>query len=204
MTKDVFTNDPNFYAAFNVLSRYGRWGKVNGMATNEEFPWLIERCLAGDPKPVVSLITKRQVAQWERNPPNRQLTAPAYRTEGIAQELDIATHWLRTMLLAAAALHEDPVYEATSEQEPLYGPVRSYADMENEITTKLAHLPAYHAMVRIGNDERIVGMPPPLPEHRRLYPAIPDTWYPEDELEDEPEEEPGEALYDAPAPPPRR
>jgi hypothetical protein len=100
--------------------------------------------------------------------------------ESAAISIDAVSNWCRDQVWVAEALIEMPVYEMTPDAEPIYGPVRSYADIENEVTTTLAHLPKFQAMVRVGNDEELVAMDDAPPAGSPIRPLCP--WPSYDEI----------------------
>jgi hypothetical protein len=105
---------------------------------------------------------------------------PALWEHDLRLQADRAAGILGQLTYIAQMLYEDPVYEASAEQEPIYGPVRSYADIENEVTTTLAHLPKFTAMVRVGNDEELVAMDDAPPAGLPIRPLCP--WPSYDEI----------------------
>ncbi len=67
------------------------------------------------------------------------------------------------MNMIALRLKANPIYDTGNEQEPIYALPRSYADMENEITTKLVTMPLFHARCKLSNREYTIRTFPPPP-----------------------------------------
>ena len=93
---------------------------------------------------------------------------PTHDEDVIGWETVHAIEVIKDLINMAFRLEDQPIYDTGTEPEPIYGPVRSYADMENEITTKLVHLPNHTAMVRSGIEEDEVKMAPPVPTHEPI------------------------------------
>ena len=71
-----------------------------------------------------------------------------------------AIAFLRSLRSAMEALAVDPILVNTGQHEPVYDKPRAYADMQNEIATRLTNLPNYRAKVKtIGQEHTIQTLP---------------------------------------------
>src|SRR5205085_3475172 len=60
-----------------------------------------------------------------------------------------AMQFIASLRQAMEALALDPILVDTGQHEPIYDKPRTYADVQNEIATRLANLPKFTARVKI-------------------------------------------------------
>jgi len=126
------------------------------------------------------------VEEHEKQPySGRFISRPHHFERDIRQQAPIFAQFVQRMTYIGQMLYEHPVYEASSEQEPIYGSVRTYADMENEITTQLVTMPLFHARCKLSSHEhtiRTFPSPPTGDDYRPVpigdLPPVPDDGLP--------------------------
>jgi len=76
------------------------------------------------------------------------------------EKFEQAIAFLRSLRSAMEALAVDPILVDTGQHEPIYDKPRTYADVQNEIATRLTNLPNYRAKVKtIGQEHTIQTLP---------------------------------------------
>jgi hypothetical protein len=90
-------------------------------------------------------------------------TLRPYYTGKKAPHLQRCIDFFTSLRKTMEVLSLDPILVDTGQHEPIFDKPRTYADMQNEIATRLSTLPNYQAKVRMVNSEALVQTLPPTP-----------------------------------------
>jgi hypothetical protein len=72
--------------------------------------------------------------------------------------------WCAGIAQLADLLKREPIMVGSGQYDPIFGPIRTYADMQNEIASILANLPRHHARCKLGEHEYTIKTLRPLPQ----------------------------------------
>lgn len=113
-----------------------------------EEDWLAGRWLFLTEGGIVGLVEGRHIAA--------QRSAGMGVKTWVGSESLYAHVFFWQMIKLAQLLHKNPVYETAPDQEPIYGSVRTYNDMEAQIRNELVTMPLFHARCKLSNREHTI------------------------------------------------